>query len=787
MSSLPHPRFFRSSLLGLGAWVALAAPGHCLTPYEFGNPTGEEQQYIELINRARANPPAEGTRLAATTDPIILTAYSYFSVNLAMLQTEFNAIAVQPPLAPNASLTTSARGHSAWMLANALQSHDETNPANTFDGRITAAGYWWSTVGENIFATARSVWHGHAGFQVDWGGGTGGMQSPRGHRNTIHSADFHEIGVGVTLGTNSISSNTVGPQLVTQDFGTSFTNPTLATGVAYYDLDSSGSYDAGEGIAGLTVNINGTGVTQYCTTALGGGWVVPIPSTATTRTVTFSGLNLNQSASLVVPAATNCKTDLKLTYAPPSITSAATASTGLTHTLTFTGVGGATAYQWNRWATTTAATETCDSAATVTSATTGSYSIHNTTVIKEGSASFHLANPTGADQVIQLNALYYGQSSPTLAFQSQIRNATLAERFKVQVKEEGSVVWQDVFSQTGSGGAGESVFTQRSAALGSMLGKSFRVRFLLYSTGSYYPNYSGDSFGWFIDAITFTGVASLTNVGAQTLSGTSGSFTPNAGTWLMSLAPVISSREFPAAYQTLSVTAMPPAPAILSQPVSPTITKNTSTTVTVIASGYSLSYQWYSGTTGTLTNPISGATTASYTTPVLTTTTSYWVRVTNVAGFVNSKTAQVTASTKTVTRSFATWASEIETANTLTPGSIANVLTDYDHDGRSNLIEYAFGTSPIVGNDAAPRMPIVIANPANQIIQYQRDTALTDVTVTAQACTNLGSWKAPGDAGALTGFSDALITTTGTVQTRQASVPRSSGSKIFLRLRVTQP
>ena len=229
-------------------------------------------------------------------------------------------------------------------------------------------------------------------------------------------------------------------------------------------------------------------------------------------------------------------------------------------------------------------------------------------------------------------------------------------------------------------------------------------------------------------------------------------------------------------------------PVILSQPVSPTITKNTSTTVTVIASGNSLTYQWYSGSSGTTTSPISGATAASYTTPGLSTGTyNYWVRVTNPAGFVNSKTAQVTSITGTVPRSFTTWATEIESANTLTPGSIANVLTDYDHDGRSNLIEYAFGTSPIVGNDPTPRMPVVIANPANQIIQYQRDTALTDITFTAQASSNLGTWKAPGETGAPTGFSDALITTTGTVQTRQASVPRSSGNKIFLRLRVTQP
>ena len=59
---------------GLVATQAIPCPG--LTFYDFGNPTAEEQLYLELINRARANPPAEGARLAATTDPDVLSAYS---------------------------------------------------------------------------------------------------------------------------------------------------------------------------------------------------------------------------------------------------------------------------------------------------------------------------------------------------------------------------------------------------------------------------------------------------------------------------------------------------------------------------------------------------------------------------------------------------------------------------------------------------------------------------------------------------------------------------------------
>ncbi|MEI6655289.1 MAG: CAP domain-containing protein, partial [Verrucomicrobiota bacterium] len=324
----PFQPLSRESLLTIGVWMGLAAACHGQSAYNFGNPSADEQLYIECINRARANPAAEGARLAASTALDVTRAYSQYAVDLALMQTEFNAIAAAPPLAPSAGLTTSARAHAAWMLANAAQSHNETNPANTPWDRITAAGYSYMSAGENIFAYATSVWHGHAGFNVDWGsGGTGGMQDGRGHRTNIHSANFHEIGVGVVLGSNS----GVGPQLVTQDFGTQSANPTFGTGVAYYDLNGNNAYDAGEGIAGLSVNVSGA--SYACTTASGGGWVVPVPNATATRTVTFSGLNLNQSVTLgfVKPAtgiAPNAKADLKLSYTPPVVSSLASTTAG---------------------------------------------------------------------------------------------------------------------------------------------------------------------------------------------------------------------------------------------------------------------------------------------------------------------------------------------------------------------------------------------------------------------------------------------------------------------------
>jgi formylglycine-generating enzyme required for sulfatase activity len=53
-------------------------------------------------------------------------------------------------------------------------------------------------------------------------------------------------------------------------------------------------------------------------------------------------------------------------------------------------------------------------------------------------------------------------------------------------------------------------------------------------------------------------------------------------------------------------------------------------------------YQWYRGSSGETSDLIVGATGASYTTPALTTSASYWVRVSNACGQANSLAAVVT-------------------------------------------------------------------------------------------------------------------------------------------------
>ena len=84
------------------------------------------------------------------------------------------------------------------------------------------------------------------------------------------------------------------------------------------------------------------------------------------------------------------------------------------------------------------------------------------------------------------------------------------------------------------------------------------------------------------------------------------------------------------------------APTIGTQPQDSTIVSGATATLTVAAAGTGpLSYQWYEGVAGDTSTPV-GAGAASFTTPALTTTTSYWVRVTGPGGVVDSRTATVT-------------------------------------------------------------------------------------------------------------------------------------------------
>ncbi|MBD3374499.1 hypothetical protein GF406_05620 [candidate division KSB1 bacterium] len=253
------------------------------TLYSIGSPSNEEQLMLEFINRARANPKAEGTFLKNTTIANITAAYTYFNVDLEKMEKEFDLMEPAPPLSFDAKLISSARAHSNDMCNNAFQSHTSSN-GDDLVKRIEDQGYSWQGAAENIYAYAKDIFFAHAAFEVDWGSGTSdGMQQGRGHRTNTHNSAYRDVGIGYIACNNS----GVGPFVVTIDFGSKRTGflPYI-TGVVYDEKNGNNFYDIGEGQGNIKVDVVGS--SYYAVTSSSGGYSVPVPGKGT-YTVKFSG------------------------------------------------------------------------------------------------------------------------------------------------------------------------------------------------------------------------------------------------------------------------------------------------------------------------------------------------------------------------------------------------------------------------------------------------------------------------------------------------------------------
>ncbi len=94
------------------------------------------------------------------------------------------AAAQCPAVRPSPVLTQVAQAHSVWQTTHGM-SHEGAGGSQVSD-RVSAAGYQWSRVGENVAYGYPSA----AEVMQAW------MASP-GHKANILTCDFTQIGVGV--------------------------------------------------------------------------------------------------------------------------------------------------------------------------------------------------------------------------------------------------------------------------------------------------------------------------------------------------------------------------------------------------------------------------------------------------------------------------------------------------------------------------------------------------------------------------------------------------------------
>lgn len=253
------------------------------------HPNGVEQQALWLMNRARANPTQEGVFLATASDADVAFGRSYFGVDLAILQSEFAAIAVKPPAAFDNRLYDAAFVHSTDLIARDTQDHNQQ-----FD-RVDAEGFHYSSGRGSVFSYASSGLNAHAAWNIDWGPDSpddgDGMQAGRGHRLATMSVGGNYTNVGIAAIHETNSSTQVGEYVTTGNYceaSTTYANHynKFIIGTVWEDINNNNQYDPGEGKANVDVNLDQG--TYYAVTGDSGGYAIPVTNDATYQ-VSFSG------------------------------------------------------------------------------------------------------------------------------------------------------------------------------------------------------------------------------------------------------------------------------------------------------------------------------------------------------------------------------------------------------------------------------------------------------------------------------------------------------------------
>ena len=186
-----------------------------------------------------------------------------------------------------------------------------------------------------------------------------------------------------------------------------------------------------------------------------------------------------------------------------------------------------------------------------------------------------------------------------------------------------------------------------------------------------------------------------------------------------------------------------------TQPVATTtISSGGTTTLNSVVTGKpaasALAYQWYQGTSGTTTTPV-GTNSASFTTPALISSTSYWVKITSVLSTstvsANSNTAAVTVTL--ATSGYGSWATGLSAAQN-GPAQIPQ------NDGVTNLAKFAFNLNPLapdvrrlsVGGNGTVGLPGGAVVGGKLRLEFLRRKASTNpgITYTAQFGSDLTGW-----------------------------------------------
>lgn len=233
--------------------------------------TPEEVYLLELVNRARSDPMAEGERLG-------------LDLTEGLTEAELARLVPQEPLALNEFLTLAARAHSLDMAERGFFDHINPDGATPTE-RAQAAGYG-GTAGENIAAGQESIDEAHAMWLESLGHRKNVFSLHASFSETFH---YDEFGPGFAF-------TDIGPYFdyYTQMFGYQGSSPErFVLGVVFNDTSGDDFYTVGEGLANVRVDAALTAdpnnvLATYTTDAAGNYQMALDPGD---YTITFTDLN----------------------------------------------------------------------------------------------------------------------------------------------------------------------------------------------------------------------------------------------------------------------------------------------------------------------------------------------------------------------------------------------------------------------------------------------------------------------------------------------------------------
>jgi hypothetical protein len=201
----------------------------------------------------------------------------------------------------------------------------------------------------------------------------------------------------------------------------------------------------------------------------------------------------------------------------------------------------------------------------VTVISSAGYSVIISDLVASGSYAFHLAHPPDpsnpTDQFLTLNPVLLPRASSQLSFAKRLGYAGTGQIARAQISTNSGASWQDVWSQAGTGGSGDGVYSTVTVSLGAYAGLPTQIRFVYdYTGGSFY--YQTDStVGLCLDNIAVSNADELQNPVTNNVP--SGSafvlFPTNTGDYLLRVRAQLPGRTLPWGPMTrVTATNLPP-------------------------------------------------------------------------------------------------------------------------------------------------------------------------------------------------------------------------------------